>query len=473
MLDSLSQRLSKIVKTMRGQARLTEENTKDMLREVRIALLEADVALPVVREVLARIKEKAMGEEVVGNLNPGQALVGVVQRELTAIIGGDVPAAERDINLHTQPPAVILLAGLQGAGKTTSAGKLAKYLIETKRKKVLTVSADVYRPAAIEQLKTVTEQAGAEWFPSTVGQKPLEIAAAAIDHARRKFFDVLIVDTAGRLAIDEAMMQEVAELNTFLKPVETLFVIDAMLGQDAVNTAKAFNERLPLTGVVLTKIDGDSRGGAALSVRHVTGKPIKFVGTAEKLTGFDAFDPEAMASRILGMGDIVGLVKDVQKSINIAEAEKLAQKISQGDKFDLNDFRAQLSQMNNMESFSSILEKLPAQFQEAASKVNDEEAKKSVRRTMGIIDSMTPFERRKPDLIKASRKKRIAAGAGVPVQEVNRLLKQFEQTQDMMKRMKRGGLSKMMRMLGGMKLPGMGGGFPGGFPPGGFPGMPR
>ena len=451
MLDSLSQRLSKIVKTMRGQARLTEENTKDMLREVRIALLEADVALPVVREVLARIKEKAMGEEVVGNLNPGQALVGVVQRELTAIIGGDVPAAERDINLHTQPPAVILLAGLQGAGKTTSAGKLAKYLIETKRKKVLTVSADVYRPAAIEQLKTVTEQAGAEWFPSTVGQKPLEIAAAAIDHARRKFFDVLIVDTAGRLAIDEAMMQEVAELNTFLKPVETLFVIDAMLGQDAVNTAKAFNERLPLTGVVLTKIDGDSRGGAALSVRHVTGKPIKFVGTAEKLTGFDAFDPEAMASRILGMGDIVGLVKDV-------EVEKLAQKISQGDKFDLNDFRAQLSQMNNMESFSSILEKLPAQFQEAASKVNDEEAKKSVRRTMGIIDSMTPFERRKPDLIKASRKKRIAAGAGVPVQEVNRLLKQFEQTQDMMKRMKRGGLGKMMRALGQ-------------FGRGGFPGM--
>ncbi len=458
MLDSLSQRLSKIVKTMRGQARLTEENTKDMLREVRIALLEADVALPVVREVLARIKEKAMGEEVVGNLNPGQALVGVVQRELTAIIGGDVPAAERDINLHTQPPAVILLAGLQGAGKTTSAGKLAKYLIETKRKKVLTVSADVYRPAAIEQLKTVTEQAGAEWFPSTVGQKPLEIAAAAIDHARRKFFDVLIVDTAGRLAIDEAMMQEVAELNTFLKPVETLFVIDAMLGQDAVNTAKAFNERLPLTGVVLTKIDGDSRGGAALSVRHVTGKPIKFVGTAEKLTSFDAFDPEAMASRILGMGDIVGLVKDVQKSINIAEAEKLAQKISQGDKFDLNDFRAQLAQMNNMESFSSILEKLPAQFQEAASKVNDEEAKKSVRRTMGIIDSMTPFERRKPDLIKASRKKRIAAGAGVPVQEVNRLLKQFEQTQDMMKRMKRGGLGKMMRALGQ-------------FGRGGFPGM--
>ena len=462
MLDSLSQRLSKIVKTMRGQARLTEENTKDMLREVRIALLEADVALPVVREVLARIKEKAMGEEVVGNLNPGQALVGVVQRELTAVIGGDVPPAERDIILHVQPPAVILLAGLQGAGKTTSAGKLAKYLIEEKRKKVLTVSADVYRPAAIDQLKTVTAQAGAEWFPSESGQRPLDIAAAAMDHARRRFFDVLIVDTAGRLAIDEAMMTEVAELNTFLKPAETLFVIDAMLGQDAVNTAKAFNERLPLTGVILTKVDGDSRGGAALSVRHVTGKPIKFVGTAEKLTGFDAFDPEAMASRILGMGDIVGLVKDVQKSINIAEAEKLAQKISKGDRFDLNDFRSQLLQMNNMGSFSSMLEKLPAQFQQLASQVKDEDAKRAVRRTVGIIDSMTALERRKPELIKASRKKRIAAGAGVPVQEVNRLLKQFEQTQDMMKRMKKGGLGKMMRALGSMGLgrggfPGMGG----------------
>lgn len=285
----------------------------------------------------------------------------------------------------------------------------------------MTVSADVYRPAAIDQLKTVTEQAKATWFASTTDQKPLDIAAAAMDYARRHFFDVLIVDTAGRLAIDEAMMTEVADLNTFLKPAETLFVIDAMLGQDAVNTAKAFNERLPLTGVILTKVDGDSRGGAALSVRHVTGKPIKFVGSAEKLTGFEAFDPEAMASRILGMGDIVGLVKDVQKSINIAEAEKLAHKLSKGDKFDLTDFRAQLAQMNNMESFSSILEKLPAQFQEAASKVNEEDTRRSVRRTLGIIDSMTPFERRKPELIKASRKKRIAAGAGVPVQEVNRL----------------------------------------------------
>lgn len=457
MFDSLSQRLSKIVKTMRGQARLTEENTRDMLREVRMALLEADVALPVVREVLARIKEKAIGEEVVGNLNPGQALVGVVQRELTAVIGGDLSEEERSLNLRVQPPAVILLAGLQGAGKTTSAGKLAKYLVETMKKKVLTVSADVYRPAAIDQLKTVTEQAGADWFPSTPNEKPLDIAAGAIDHARRRFYDVLIVDTAGRLAIDEAMMREVAELNTFLKPAETLFVIDAMLGQDAVNTAKAFHERLPLTGIILTKTDGDSRGGAALSVRHVTGKPIKFVGSGEKLTGFDAFDPEAMASRILGMGDIVGLVKDVTKSINIAEAEKLATKLKAGDRFDLNDFRAQLAQMGAMDNFSSILEKLPAQFQEMAGKVNDKEVQKQVRRTMGIIDSMTPLERRKPELIKASRKKRIAAGAGVPVQEVNRLLKQFEQTQEMMKRMKKGGLSRMMRALGGMGLPGMGG----------------
>lgn len=470
MLDSLSQRLSKIVKTMRGQARLTEANTKDMLREVRLALLEADVALPVVREVLARIKEKAMGVEVVGSLNPGQALVGVVQDELTAIIGGDLSPEERGLNLRVQPPAVILLAGLQGAGKTTTAGKLAKYLIETMKKKVLTVSCDVYRPAAIEQLRTVTEQAGAVWFPSTTAEKPIDIAAAAVSEARRRFFDVLIVDTAGRLAIDEAMMNEVAELNSFLKPAETLFVIDAMLGQDAVNTARAFNEKLPLTGVVLTKADGDSRGGAALSVRYVTGKPIKFMGTAEKLTGFEPFDPEAMASRILGMGDIVGLVKDVTKSIDIAEAQKLAQKIKSGNRFDLTDFRAQLAQMNGMGDFSSILDKLPAQFQQAASKVSDDDVKKNLRRTLGIIDSMTPLERRKPELIKASRKKRIAAGAGVPVQEVNRLLKQFEQMQDMMKMMKKGSLSRMMRMFGGLTgggFPGLGGGFPG------FPGMKR
>ncbi len=464
MLDSLSQRLSKIVKTIRGQARLTEENTRDMLREIRMALLEADVALPVVREVLARIKEKAMGEEVIGNLNPGQALVGVVQRELTAIIGGDLTPEERELNFRVQPPAVILLAGLQGSGKTTSAGKLAKFITENLKKKVLTVSADVYRPAAIDQLKAVTAQTTAEWFPSSPEQKPLDIAAAALDHARRKFFDVLIVDTAGRLAIDEAMMAEVAELNHFLKPAETLFVIDAMLGQDAVNTARTFNERLPLTGIILTKTDGDSRGGAALSVRHVTGKPIKFVGSGEKLTGFDAFDPEAMASRILGMGDIVGLVKDVQKSIDMAAAENLAEKLKKGNRFDLNDFRAQLAQVSNVDSFSSIMEKLPAQFQGLADKVNDDAARKTLRRSLGIIDAMTPLERRKPELIKASRKKRIAAGAGVPVHEVNKLLTQFEQSETLLKKMKSGGLAKLMRGLGGLGrggFPGMGGGFPG------------
>ena len=458
MLDSLTQRLSKVVKTMRGQARLTEANTKEMLREVRLALLEADVALPVVREILARIKEKAMGEEVVGNLNPGQALVGVVQRELTAVIGGDLTPEERGLRFNVQPPAVILLAGLQGAGKTTSAGKLAKYLIEEKKKKVLTVSADVYRPAAIDQLKSVTAQAGAEWFPSEVSDKPLAIAERAVDYAKRHFFDVLIVDTAGRLAVDEAMMQEVAELNDFLKPAETLFVVDAMLGQDAVNTAKAFNERLPLTGIILTKIDGDSRGGAALSVRMVTGKPIKFVGVGEKLTGFEAFNPEQMAGRILGMGDIVALVKDVQKAVDIKQAQKLAKKIKSGEKFDLEDFKAQISQMKNMGGLSGLIDKLPAQFQEAAGKVNDKDAERTLRRTEGIINSMTPKERRNPDLIKASRKRRIAAGAGVSVQEVNRLLKQFEQTRDMMKKMQKGGMAKMMRALGGMgRMAGLGG----------------
>ncbi len=463
MLDNLSSRLARIVKTMRGQARLTEENTREMLREVRLALLEADVALPVVRDLVSSIKQKALGEEVVGNLNPGQALVGVVERELTRIIGGDVPPEEREINFAVQPPAIILLAGLQGAGKTTTAGKLAKLLVEEKKKKVLTVSTDVYRPAAIEQLKTVSAQAGAEFFPSSTDQKPLDIAASAVDYAKKRFFDVLIVDTAGRLAIDEAMMQEVN--SDFLNPAETLFVIDAMLGQDAVNTAKAFDERLSLTGVILTKLDGDSRGGAALSVRMVTGKPIKYVGMGEKLDGFEAFSPDRMASRILGMGDIVALVKDVQKAVDIKKAQKLAEKIKKDGKFDLEDFRDQISQMRNMGGISGLLDKLPSQFQEAASKIKDEDANRMVRRTEGIINSMTPKERRNPDLIKASRKRRIAAGAGVSVQEVNRLLKQFEQTRDMMKKMKKGGLGRMMRALGGMG--GMGGGMPPGM--GGFP----
>jgi len=458
MLDTLSSRLSRILKTMRGQARLTEENTRDMVREIRLALLEADVALPVVRDLIARIKAKAMGEEVIGNLNPGQALVGVVERELTSVIGGDLPPEERTIRLNVQPPAVILLAGLQGAGKTTTAGKLAKWLKETQNKKVLTFSADVYRPAAIDQLKTVTEQAGCDFFPSTPEQKPLDIARDTMDWARRHFYDVVIADTAGRLAIDEQMMQEVSDLSAYLKPAETLFVIDAMLGQDAVNTAKAFNERLTLTGIILTKVDGDSRGGAALSVRMVTGKPIKFVGVGEKLTGFEPFNPEQMAGRILGMGDIVALVKDVQKSVDIEQAQKLAQKIKTGERFDLNDFKAQISQMKSI-GVSGLIDKLPAQFQEAAAKVKDKDVNKTIGRTEGIINSMTPKERRNPDLIKASRKRRIAAGAGVSVQEVNKLLKQFEQTREMMKRMQKGGLAKMMRALG--NFGGFGGGFPG------------
>jgi signal recognition particle subunit SRP54 len=459
MLDSLSQRLGRVVKQMRGQARLTEANTQEMLREVRIALLEADVALPVVRDLLARIKDRALGEEVAGSLTPGQALVGVVQRELTQVIGGDLPAAQREINLATQPPAIILLAGLQGAGKTTTAGKLAKWLLENRKKKVLAVSTDVYRPAAIEQLKTVTGQAGAEFFPSAVGEAPTDIAARALDHAKRHFFDVLIVDTAGRLAIDEAMMTEVAALETQLKPIETLFVVDAMLGQDAVNTAKAFSERLPLTGVILTKLDGDSRGGAALSVRQVTGKPIKFVGVGEKLGGFERFDPEGMAGRILGMGDIVSLVEDVKKAIDVDEAQKLAAKIKAGDRFDLNDFKSQLGQMKKMGGLSGLVDKLPAQFAAAAGKVSDADADKSLRRVEGIINAMTPAERAKPELIKASRKRRIATGSGVPVQEVNRVLNQFEQMQGMMKAMKKGGLAKMMRAMGGMG--GLRGGLPG------------
>jgi signal recognition particle subunit SRP54 len=453
MLEQLTTKLARVVKTMRGQARLTEENMQEMLREIRVALLEADVALPVVRDFVGRIKEKALGEEVVGSLTPGQALVGVVQRELTQLMGGDLAERDRDINLATQPPAVILLAGLQGAGKTTTAGKLARWLKEERKKKVLAVSTDVYRPAAIEQLKTVAGQAGAEFFPSATGDKPVDIAARALDHAKRHFFDVLIVDTAGRLAIDEAMMQEVASLEARLQPIETLFVVDAMLGQDAVNTAKAFSERLPLTGVILTKLDGDSRGGAALSVRHVTGKPIKFVGVGEKLSGFERFQPDGMAGRILGMGDIVALVEDVKKSVDVESAQKLAKRMQSGEKFDLNDFREQIGQMRKMGGLSSMIDKLPAQFAQAASQVNATDSEKQIRRIEGIINSMTPAERAKPELIKASRKRRIATGAGVPVQEVNRMLNQFEQMQAMMKQMRKGGLAKMMRGLA--RVPGM------------------
>ena len=454
MLDNLTQRMARVVKTLRGEARLTEANTQEMLREVRLALLEADVALPVVREFIAKVKEKALGEEVIGSLSPGQALVGVVQKELTAVIGGDYEGKAVELNLAVTPPAVILMAGLQGAGKTTTAGKLAKLLREKYKKKVLTVSCDVYRPAAIMQLKTVSEQVGADFFPSSPDQKPVDIALAAVDWAKRHYHDVLIVDTAGRLGIDEAMMQEIAALNGALKPAETLFVVDAMLGQDAVNTAKAFNDALPLTGVVLTKLDGDSRGGAALSVRHITGKPIKFVGVAEKLDGLEVFHPDRMANRILGMGDILALVEEAQRGVDVQAAQKLADKVKKGGDFDLNDFRAQISQMKNMGGLSSMMDKLPAQFQQAAAGADMSQAEKQIRRMEGIISSMTPAERAKPEIIKATRKRRIAAGSGVPVQEFNRMLNQYDQMRTMMKKLKGGNLQKMMRGMKGM-MPGL------------------
>lgn len=445
MASALSDKLSRLVKEMRGQARITEANVQDMLREVRMALLEADVALPVVRDFVARVKDKALGQEVVGSLNPGQALVGIVNRELVATMGEGVS----DINLAAQPPAVILMAGLQGAGKTTTTAKLAKLLIDKRRKKVLTVSGDVYRPAAIEQLRTVTKQAGAEWFPSTPDQKPLDIARAALDHARKQYFDVLIVDTAGRLAIDEALMREIRELHAALRPVETLFVVDAMQGQDAVNTAKAFKEALPLTGIVLTKMDGDSRGGAALSVRQVTGAPIKFAGVSEKIDGLEVFDAERHAGRILGMGDIVALVEQVTAGVDLQEAQKLAAKVKSGAGFDLDDFLAQIRQMKQMGGLSTLMEKMPSQIQAKAGQVDMDKAERDIRRKEGIICSMTAAERRKPEIIKATRKRRIAAGAGVQVQEVNRLLNEFEQMQGMMKKMKGGGLMKMMKRMGG------------------------
>ena len=450
MLDNLTQRLTRVVKTLRGQARLTEDNIADALREVRVALLEADVALPVVKDLVARIREKAIGQEVIGSLTPGQALVGVVHRELTDLMGG----THIGLNLAAQPPAVILMAGLQGAGKTTTTGKLGKLLVERMKKKVLAVSADVYRPAAIQQLKLVAEQAGIDFFPTQASDKPAVIAASALDFARKHYYDVVLFDTAGRLAIDEAMMREIAELHAALQPVETLFVVDAMLGQDAVNTARAFNEALPLTGIILTKLDGDARGGAALSVRHVTGKPLKFAGVGEKLTGLEEFHPERMASRILGMGDVLGLIEEAQRGVDQEKAQEFAQKLKAGKGFDLNDFKEQIGQMRKMGGMAGLLDKLPAQFAQAAQQAGSQVEDKAVRRLEGIINSMTPLERAKPELIKASRKRRIATGAGVQVQEVNRLLNQFEQTQKMMKQFSKGGLQKMMRGMKGM-LPGM------------------
>jgi signal recognition particle subunit SRP54 len=445
MLETLTERLSRVVKTLRGEARLTDANIQDALREVRLALLEADVALPVVRTFVADLREKAIGAEVVGSLTPGQALIAVVARELTALMGGSA----QPLDLATRPPAVILLAGLQGAGKTTTAAKLAR-LLAAQKKKVLLVSADVYRPAAIEQLKTLAQQVGVDFFPSTAEQQPVAIATAAVDWARSHYHDVLIVDTAGRLSIDEAMMREIAEIHAAVRPIETLFVVDAMQGQDAVNTARAFRDALPLTGVILTKLDGDARGGAALSVRQVTGAPIKFAGMSEKIDGLEVFHPERMASRILGMGDVLTLIEDAHRSVDVEQAKKLAKKVKTGKGFDLDDFKAQIAQMRKMGGLAALVDKLPAEIARAAQSATVDERR--IARIEGIINSMTHEERVKPELLKASRKRRIAAGAGVTVQEVNQLLNQFEQTQKMMKMVAKGP-QKMLRGLRNM-MPG-------------------
>jgi signal recognition particle subunit SRP54 len=457
MLDTLTNRFAGIVKQLRGQARLTEDNISDALREVRMALLEADVGLPVVKDFIAKVKEKSLGADVLQSLTPGQAFVGIVHNELITLMGGtagEVPQINAlPLNLATTPPAIILMAGLQGAGKTTSVGKMAKLLKERHKKKVLVVSGDVYRPAAIEQLRTLAKQVGVDFFESDISQKPVDIALAAKQWAKTHFHDILIVDTAGRLAIDEAMMAEIKAIHAAISPIETLFTVDAMQGQDAVNVARAFNEALPLTGVVLTKLDGDSRGGAALSVRHITGKPIKFAGVSEKMDGLEPFYADRMASRILGMGDVISLIEDAHKNVDMDEAKKLADKFKKGKSFDFDDFKSQLTQMRKMGGMSALMDKLPAQLGQAAMGAPDMQ-EKQLRRTEGIINSMTAIERRKPELIKASRKRRIAAGAGVQVQEVNKLIAQFEQMQKMMKMMKGGGLAKMMRGMKGM-MPGL------------------
>ncbi len=447
MFENLSARLSGVVKTLSGNARLSESNIADALREIRIALLEADVALPVVKQFIADVKEEALGEKVVGSLTPGQALIDVVNQKLTQLMG----EFNDQLDLSAVPPAIILMAGLQGAGKTTTVGKLAKRLKEQERKKVLVVSADVYRPAAIEQLKTLAKSLEIECYPSDISQKPQQIALAAVDYAKKHYFDVLIVDTAGRLAIDEVMMDEIKVLHQTLNPVETLFVVDAMLGQDAVNTAKAFNEALPLTGVILTKMDGDSRGGAALSIRQITGKPIKFIGVSEKVNGLEPFYPDRLASRILGMGDILSLIDEVKGNVDEAEAKKLMEKVKKGKGFDLNDFKMQFEQMNNMGGMGKILDKLPGNIADKAPQVIND---KMIRRNIAIIDSMTEQERRKPDLLKASRKRRIALGSGTSVQAVNQLLKQYEQVSQMMKKFSGGGIMKMMKNFKHM-IPGM------------------
>lgn len=458
MFDGLTERLSQTVRNLRGVGRLTEDNIKDALREVRMALLEADVALPVVKDFINHVREKAVGENVLKSLTPGQALVKVVNDELTTLMG----EANEGLELNATPPAVILMAGLQGAGKTTTVGKLAKWLKDKQKKSVMVVSCDVYRPAAIEQLKTVASQVNANFFPSEVKQKPIKIAKAAYKEAKIQNNDILIIDTAGRLHIDDEMMGEIKDLHKEMKPIETLFVVDSMTGQDAANTAKAFNDALPLTGVVLTKTDGDARGGAALSVRQITGKPIKFLGIGEKMDAFELFHPDRVASRILGMGDVVSLVEDVQQKIDIKKAEKMAKKFQKGKGFDLEDFRDQFQQLKSMGGITSLMDKLPGMggMQQKAMSQFDE---KQFMRQEAIINSMTPQERRFPAVLNGSRKRRIAAGSGTNIQDINKLMKQFTQMQKMMKKMKKGGMKNMMKQLGGGGMP------PGGMPPGGLP----
>ncbi|WP_158968272.1 signal recognition particle protein [Paraglaciecola sp. L3A3] len=460
MFENLTERLSKTLKDISGRGRLTEDNIKDTLREVRMALLEADVALPVVKDFIAQVKTRAVGTEVSKSLNPGQVFIKIVQSELESVMGN----VNESLNLAAQPPAVVLMAGLQGAGKTTSVGKLAALLKQRENKKVLVVSADVYRPAAIKQLETLATDVGVEFFPSSIEQKPIDIVEGAIDFARKHFFDVLLVDTAGRLHVDGKMMEEIQALHKAINPIETLFVVDAMTGQDAANTAKAFNDALPLTGVILTKADGDARGGAALSVRHITGKPIKFMGMGEKLDALEAFHPERVASRILGMGDVLSLIEEVERKVDKDKAQKLAKKVQKGKGFDLQDFKEQLEQMRNMGGMMSLMDKMPGMGNMSA-QIKDKANDKSFNQMEAIINSMTPGERSKPEVIKGSRKRRIAAGSGTQIQDVNRMLKQFTQMQKMMKKMSGGGVKKMMRNMKGMMPPGGPGGMGGMFPP--------
>jgi len=462
MFENLSDRLSASLKKISGKASLTEENIQETLREVRMALLEADVALPVVKTFVDGVKQRALGQEVSSSLNPGQQFLKIVQAELEHVMGD----SNEELNLAAKPPAVVLMAGLQGAGKTTSVAKLAKYLKERQKKKVMVVSADVYRPAAIKQLETLAGEVEAEYFPSSPDQKPVDIVRNAVQAAKTKFADVLLVDTAGRLHIDDTLMTEIQQLHKAVDPVETLFVIDAMIGQDAVTTAQAFNEALPLTGVILTKVDGDARGGAALSVRQITGKPIKFLGVGEKTDALEPFHPERIASRILGMGDVMSLIEEVERTVDRKKAEKLAKKVVKGKKFDLEDLRDQLQQMKNMGGFSSLMDKLPG-MGNMSQMVEQANMGGQFAKMEALINSMTPAERRNPDILNGSRKRRITKGSGTTLQDLNRLLKQHKQMGKMMKKMKGKGMQKMMRGMEGNLPPG--GGMPGGgMPPGGM-----